>query len=83
MHELLAELEIELFHAYREGDHLYIDADGALHHYHGDDEILPAGSARAYEAAVAKLDALAADTRRHRGRTSARPSSTRSASPHQ
>ena len=28
MHALLAELGIELFHAYREGDHLYIDADG-------------------------------------------------------
>ena len=42
MHALLAELGIELFHAYREGDHLYIDADGALHRYHGDDEILPA-----------------------------------------
>ena len=61
MHALLAELGIELFHAYREGDHLYIDADGALHRYHGDDEILPAGSARAYEEAVAKLDALAAE----------------------
>ncbi len=61
MHALLAELGIELFHAYREGDHLYIDADGALHRYHGDDEILPAGSARAYEEAVGKLDALAAE----------------------
>ena len=61
MHALLAELGIELFHAYREGDHLYIDADGALHRYHGDDEILPAGSARSYEEAVAKLDALAAE----------------------
>src|SRR6476620_9680327 len=61
MHALLTELGIELFHAYREGDHLYIDADGALHRYHGDDEILPAGSARAYEEAVGKLDALAAE----------------------
>jgi putrescine oxidase len=58
MHALLAELGIELFHSYREGDHLYIDADGKLHRYHGDDDPLPEGSARAYEAAVAKLDAL-------------------------
>ncbi len=58
MHALLAELGIELFHAYREGDHLYIDADGVLHRYHGDDDPLPAGSAAAYAAAVAKLDAL-------------------------
>ena len=61
MHALLAELGIELFHAYREGDHLYIDADGGLHRYHGDDEPLPDASARAYEAAVAKLDALVAE----------------------
>ena len=58
MHALLAELEIELFHAYREGDHLYIDADGALHRYHGDNDPLPAASALDYETAVAKLDAL-------------------------
>ena len=61
MQALLAELGIELFHAYREGDHLYIDADGTLHRYHGDDEILPAASSRAYEEAVDKLDALAAE----------------------
>jgi len=61
MHVLLAELGIELFHAYREGDHLYIDADGVLHRCHGDDDPLPAVSAAAYEAAVAKLDALVAE----------------------
>ena len=61
MHTLLAELGIELFHAYREGDHLYIDGDGVRHRYHGDDEPLPAGSARVYEEAVAKLDALVAE----------------------
>src|SRR5690242_10731970 len=61
MHELLAELGIELFHAYREGDHLYIDPVGELHRYQGDDEILPPASARAYEQAVASLDALAAE----------------------
>ena len=61
MHALLAELGIELFHAYREGDHLYIDADGALHRYHGDDDPLPAAAALAYETAVAKLDSLVAE----------------------
>ena len=61
MHALLAELGIELFHAYREGDHLTIDADGVLHRYHGDNDPLPDASARAYEAAVAKLDALVAE----------------------
>jgi len=61
MHALLAELGIEIFHAYREGEHLYIDADGALHRYRGDDDPLPEASALAYEAAVAKLDALVAE----------------------
>ena len=62
MHALLAELGIELFHAYREGDHLYIDADGVLHRYHGDDEIRcrPARRARTRRRSR-KLDALAAE----------------------
>ena len=58
MHALLAELGIELFHAYREGDSLYIDPTGQLHRYAADDEPLPATSAAAYGQAVAKLDAL-------------------------
>jgi putrescine oxidase len=61
MHALLAELGIELFHAYREGDHLYIDAEGVLHRHDDDHDPLPDVSARAYEAAVAKLDAVAAE----------------------
>jgi putrescine oxidase len=61
MHALLAELGIELFHAYREGDHLYIDGDGVLHRYHGDDNPLPPTSAAAYAEAIAKLDALVAE----------------------
>ena len=60
MHALLAELGLEVFAAYREGDHLYIDPDGNLHRLH-DDDWLPGPSARAYESAVAKLDALAAE----------------------
>jgi putrescine oxidase len=61
MHALLGELGIELFHAYREGDHLYIDADGVLHRHDDDHDPLPEVSARAYDAAVAKLDALVAE----------------------
>jgi len=61
MHALLAELGIELFHAYREGDHLYVDAGGDAHRYHGDGDPLPGASARAYEGAVARLDALVAE----------------------
>jgi putrescine oxidase len=60
MHALLDELGIELFHAYREGDHLYVDEAGVAHRYH-DDAPLPAGSALAYDEAVAKLDALVAE----------------------
>ena len=37
MHELLAELGLELFHSYREGDHVYVDAAGTAHRYHGDE----------------------------------------------
>jgi putrescine oxidase len=61
MHALLEELGIELFHAHREGDHLYIDADGGRHRYHGDEDPLPESSALAYAAAVAVLDALVAE----------------------
>ncbi len=61
MHALLAELGLELFHSYREGDHVYLDADGVLHRYHGDDAPLAESSATAYDAAVAKLDAIAAE----------------------
>ena len=61
MHALLAELGIELFHAHREGDHVYVDADGARHRYHGEDAPLPPESARAYDEGVARLDALVAE----------------------
>ena len=58
MHALLADLGIELFHAYREGDHIYIGPDGVVQRHEDDHDPLPEVSARAYEAAVAKLDAL-------------------------
>ena len=59
MHELLEELEIGLFPSYREGEHVYIDPRGESHRYVGHDAPLGEASARAYEAADAKLDALA------------------------
>ncbi len=58
---LLRDLDLELFHSYREGDHLYLDEGGTRHRYHGDDDPLPEASARAYDAAVAKLDAVVAE----------------------
>jgi putrescine oxidase len=61
MHELLAELGLELFHSYREGDHVYIDEAGTAHRYHGEEDPLPEASARAYDEGVAKLDAIAAE----------------------
>ena len=61
MHELLAELGLELFHIYREGDHVYVDDAGTAHRYHGEEAPLPPASAGAYDDAVTKLDALAAE----------------------
>ena len=37
MHALLAELGIELFPAYREGDDVYVDESGRAHRHSGDD----------------------------------------------
>jgi putrescine oxidase len=61
MHALLAQLGLESFHAYREGDSLYIDPEGQLHRYAADEEPLPATSAAAYGEAVTKLDTLCAE----------------------
>ncbi len=58
---LIEGLGLELFHSYREGDHVVLDADGRVHRYHGDEDPLGEGSARVYEQAVATLDALAAE----------------------
>lgn len=60
-HALLAELGIELFHSYREGDHLYVGRDGVACRYHGDEAPIGEASGRAYDDAVARLDALAAE----------------------
>ena len=59
MHELLSDLEIELFPSFREGQHVYIDPDGTAHRYEGHDAPLGEASEAAFEAAEAKLDALA------------------------
>jgi putrescine oxidase len=58
---LMGELSLELFHAYREGDRVYLDADGAVHRYAGHDAPLGDAADRGYADAVAKLDALAAE----------------------
>ena len=58
--ELMAELGLELFHAHRDGDRVYVDADGRAHRYSGHDAPLGAASEKAYADGVAKLDALAA-----------------------
>ena len=59
MHAMLAELEIELFASFRDGEHVYIDPSGAAHRYEGHDAPLGTASERAFEAADRKLDALA------------------------
>ena len=60
VHETIADLGLELFHAYREGERVYLDRDGHAHRYAGHDMPLGAQAERAYADAVAQLDALAA-----------------------
>jgi putrescine oxidase len=59
LHELLPELGIELFPAYREGDDVYVDEVGRAHRHSGDDSGMSSASERALKEADAKLDALA------------------------
>jgi putrescine oxidase len=59
MRETLAELGIELFPSFREGEHVYIDPAGRASRYAGHAAPLGSGSERAYEQADGKLDALA------------------------
>jgi len=61
MHALLAELEIELFPSFREGEHVYIDPSGRAHRYEGHDAPLGTASENAFADAEAKLDALAGE----------------------
>jgi putrescine oxidase len=60
VHETMAELGLELFHAYRDGDRVYVDHEGTAHRYPGHDAPLGESAERGYLEAVAKLDALAA-----------------------
>jgi putrescine oxidase len=59
MHELLADLEIELFPSFRTGEHVYVDPMGESHRYDGHDAPMGQVSEQAFEAADAKLDSLA------------------------
>jgi putrescine oxidase len=59
MHALLAELQIELFPAYRDGEDVYVDESGTAHRHSGDDHGLSSAQERALVEADAKLDALA------------------------
>src|SRR5262249_7716457 len=59
MHELLADLEIELFPSFRSGEHVYVDPNGKSHRYEGHAAPMGQASEKALEAADAKLDSLA------------------------
>ena len=59
MHALLAELGIELFPAYRDGDDVYVDESGKPRRHSDDDTGLASEDERALEDGDAKLDALA------------------------
>lgn len=61
MHALVADLELELFHSYREGERVYLDAAAVAHRYAGHDAPLGAAAERSYAAAAEQLDALAAE----------------------
>ena len=61
IYETLGELGLETFPCYREGSHVYIDPDGGVHRYEGEDFPFPPQSAQAYEAALARLDELAGE----------------------
>ena len=52
-HAMLRDLGLELFHAHRDGDRVYVDGDGQAHRYAGHDAPLGATSERAYVRAVA------------------------------
>lgn len=58
---LMAELDLELFHAYREGERVYVDSAGTAHRYAGHDAPLGTSADRAYAEAVTTLDTLAAE----------------------
>ncbi|HET8969269.1 MAG TPA: FAD-dependent oxidoreductase [Gaiellaceae bacterium] len=59
MHELLDELGIDLFPAYREGDDVYVDESGRAQRHSGDESALSTDDERELKEGDAKLDALA------------------------
>lgn len=59
MHALLAELGIDLFPAYRDGDDVYVDESGKAHRHSGDHHGLSSADERALAGGEAALDALA------------------------
>ena len=59
MHELLADLGVELFPAYRDGDDVYVDEAGRSRRHRGEETGMSTASERALKEADAKLDALA------------------------
>jgi putrescine oxidase len=59
MHELLGELGIDLFAAYRDGDDVYVDEAGRARRHSGDETGLSTAEETALKEGDAKLDALA------------------------
>jgi putrescine oxidase len=59
LHGLLAELGVELYPSFRDGDHVYVAAGGEARRYAGHDPPLGAAAEAAYAAADATLDRLA------------------------
>jgi putrescine oxidase len=59
MHALLAELGIDLFPAYRDGDDVYVDEHGTARRHDGEEHGMSAADERAFAEADDKLDALA------------------------
>jgi putrescine oxidase len=60
-HDLLGELDLELFHAHRDGERLYLDRAHRLHRYDGPDAPLGDAAMRGYAEAAEKIDALVAE----------------------
>jgi putrescine oxidase len=60
-HAMLQDLGIELFDSFRDGEHVYIGADGRPVRFSGHQEPLDDAAERGYTAAVEKLDKLAAE----------------------
>jgi putrescine oxidase len=59
LHGLLAELEVELYPSYRDGEHVYVAAGGEARRYAGHEPPLGTAAEAAYAAADAQLDRLA------------------------